>query len=105
MFKECSNPFIPTLISTELYPLSRKECMKSLIKHVCSFFSSKKAKQQALEQISPEIVKGCMDYLNGKECSSEIQERIEHYLKDDPNLSKKEAVEMLMDFEERKLKD
>lgn len=78
--------------------------MKRLIKYACSFFCSKKAQQEVLKGIPPDIVKGCMAYLNGEKCSDELQKRIEHYLIQDPTTSKKEAVEMLMDFEERKLR-
>lgn len=79
--------------------------MKSILKQARSFFYFKKAQQETLREIPSSIVKECLAYLDGRPCSEEIQKRIEHYLNDDPCLSKKEAVEMLLDFEERKLKD
>lgn len=79
--------------------------MKKLIKNTYSFFCSKKEKQQQmLKEISPEISKECFAYLNGEECSDEIKKRIEHYLSQDSRITKKEAVEMLLDFEERELR-
>lgn len=64
----------------------------------------KDTQQKILKDISPEIIKECFAYLNGEECSNEIKRRIEHYLSQDSRITKIEAVEMLLDFEERELR-
>lgn len=81
--------------------------MKKLIKFVCNLFYIKKDPPDPTEEEkknSSEVIKNCLAYLDGGECSDEIQKRIEHYLNQEVGMSKQQAVEELLDFEERKLK-
>lgn len=50
------------------------------------------------------LVKECMDYLNGKLVSAELMEEIKNLKEQDPELSRHEIVESILDYHERILR-
>ena len=50
------------------------------------------------------LVMECMDYLNGKLVSAELMEEIKNLKAQDPELSKSEIIESILDYHERQLR-
>lgn len=52
-------------------------------------------------ELSKSLITECMNYLNGKIVSAELMEEIKNLKEQDPNLSRYEIVECILDYHER----
>lgn len=50
------------------------------------------------------LVMECLDYLNGRLVSAELMEQIKNLKDQDPDLSKTEIIETILDYHERQLR-
>ena len=55
-------------------------------------------------ELPKSLIKECMDYLNGKLVSAELALEIKNLKEQDPNLSRHEIVECILDYHERLLR-
>lgn len=55
-------------------------------------------------ELPKSLVMECMDYLNGKLVSAKLMEEINNLKTQDPELSKSEIIECILDYHERKLR-
>lgn len=55
-------------------------------------------------ELPESLVSECMDYLNGKLVSDELMDQIKNLKEQDPQLSKTEIIESILDYHERILR-
>jgi hypothetical protein len=55
-------------------------------------------------ELPKSLVTECMDYLNGKLVSNELMAQIKNLKEQDPQLSKTEIIESILDYHERKMR-
>lgn len=55
-------------------------------------------------ELPKSLITECMDYLNGKLVSAELMTQIKNLKEQDPQLSKTEIIESILDYHERTLR-
>jgi hypothetical protein len=55
-------------------------------------------------ELPKSLVSECMDYLNGKLVSNELMAQIKNLKEQDPQLSKTEIIESILDYHERRMR-